>query len=192
MEKYLDLRIIKTREQLYKALFESLQDQTHNLDKIKVLDICSKADVSAITFYKHFKNSSELIESAIKDQIGNRLPIPLKMKPHNLKQLLIYLINFLSQYFKENKLIIINTFIYCSNKGFKDTYLDIFIKILIFYTKQEILLIYKNEENISINIWSEFIIGGLFYLFVNRIIKNRTIENNIILSNINSMNCYFK
>lgn len=192
MEHYLDLRIVKTRQELYQALFENLKDQSHNLEKIKVLDICQKADVSAITFYKHFKNSSQLIKEAIKDQIENRLPIPSKLKPHNLKQLIIYLLDFFSNYFTNNKEIILNCVIYCSLKGYKNTYLDILLKLVIYYVKKELTSIFKDTDNISINIWSEFIVGGLFYLFAVRTVNKKTIDNNVIFNNIKLMNYYLK
>lgn len=152
MEHYLDQRILKTKQELYQALFESLKDKSHNCEKIKVLELCQKADVSAITFYKHFDNSAQLISEAIKDQIENSLPIPLKLKPHGLNQLVIYLLDFFSNYFSSNKEIIINSVIYCSLKGYKNTYLDILLKIIVYYVKKEITLIYKHLNNISINI----------------------------------------
>lgn len=181
MAENLDLRIIKTRRLLIDALFELLKNRLTN-HSLKVLDICKKANVTSMTFYSHFKNKVKLLEYAIKDQLENKFPIPIKLKPHNMKQLIIYLINFMSNFCIQNKVLITNCYVTGNKYGFENTYLDLFLKTIQNYTFQELRFIYKNETNIVLNMWTEMITGALFNLFISRTIKNRLIENNNVFN----------
>lgn len=60
-----DLRIIKTKKNLYSALINLMQEKT--FEDIKVLDICSKSLTNRSTFYDHFNDKYELLSSLIKD-----------------------------------------------------------------------------------------------------------------------------
>lgn len=53
-----DLRIIKTKEALRKAMVHLLTEKT--FEKISVQDICEKAKVHRTTLYKHFADKYEL------------------------------------------------------------------------------------------------------------------------------------
>ena len=186
MEHNLDLRIVKTRRLLVDALFELLKNQTYN-SSLKVLDICKKANVTYMTFYSHFNNKVKLLEYAIKDQIQNSLPIPIKLKPHNLKQLINYLINFLSNFCYQNKILITNCYTIGNKYGFANNYLDLFFKIFQNYTFLELRFIYKNETNIALNMWTQMLTGALFNLFITRCVNNKIIENNIVFNYTSKM-----
>lgn len=69
MEKE-DLRVVRTRYLLCKALFELLE--TTPFEKISVIDICSKAMVHRATFYNHFEDKEHLLEYSI-DEIKEEL-----------------------------------------------------------------------------------------------------------------------
>lgn len=64
MEKT-DLRIIKTKNNLYNALIDLMKDKS--FEEIKVSDICSKALINRSTFYAHYEDKYELLEDCIKD-----------------------------------------------------------------------------------------------------------------------------
>lgn len=59
-----DLRVIKTKKNLYEALIDLLKDKS--FETIKVSDICEKANVNRSTFYDHFTDKYELLEDMIK------------------------------------------------------------------------------------------------------------------------------
>lgn len=59
----MDQRIEKTYDNLQKAMRSLLGDFTW--DKINVQMLCSKADVSRTTFYSHFKNKDDLLDSLL-------------------------------------------------------------------------------------------------------------------------------
>ncbi len=65
MAKKVDLRIIKTKKNLYEGLLNLMKEKT--FEEIKVSDICSEALTNRSTFYDHFSDKYELLDSLIKD-----------------------------------------------------------------------------------------------------------------------------
>ncbi|ASJ20133.1 TetR family transcriptional regulator [Brachyspira hampsonii] len=60
-----DLRIIKTQKLLKDSLLELLKN--NSLKDISVTEICEHALVNRVTFYDHFNNKEELLNSIIDD-----------------------------------------------------------------------------------------------------------------------------
>lgn len=60
-----DLRIIRTKKFLYEALIILLKEKP--FEEIKVSDICEKALINRSTFYAHYSDKYELLDSFIKD-----------------------------------------------------------------------------------------------------------------------------
>ncbi len=65
MKKKEDLRIIKTKKSLYDGLVKIMRKKP--FESIKVLEICEVALVNRSTFYDHFTDKYELLESMIRD-----------------------------------------------------------------------------------------------------------------------------
>ncbi len=65
MAKKIDLRIIKTKKNLYESLLTLMKEKT--FEEIKVSDICSAALTNRSTFYDHFSDKYELLDSLIND-----------------------------------------------------------------------------------------------------------------------------
>ncbi len=65
MKKKEDLRIIKTKRNLYEALLSLMKDNT--FESIKVSDICTLALTNRSTFYDHFNDKYELLQGLIED-----------------------------------------------------------------------------------------------------------------------------
>ena len=63
MDKKIDLRIIKTKNNLYQTLIKLMSDRP--FEEIKVSDICEKALVNRSTFYSHYSDKYELLSSYI-------------------------------------------------------------------------------------------------------------------------------
>jgi len=70
-----DLRIIKTKKNLYEGLLSIMREKT--FEEIKVSDICQVSLVNRSTFYDHFTDKYELFDSLIKD-LENELTQKLK------------------------------------------------------------------------------------------------------------------
>ena len=60
-----DLRIRKTKATLYKTYLDLITQKDY--DKIKISDICKKANINRSTFYDHFKDKEELASSLLMD-----------------------------------------------------------------------------------------------------------------------------
>lgn len=60
-----DLRVIKTKRNLYGSLLLNMKDKP--FEEIKVRDICEKALVNRSTFYTHFEDKYDLLYSLIQD-----------------------------------------------------------------------------------------------------------------------------
>ena len=74
MNKKTDLRVIKTKNNLYQTLIELMSDMP--FEEIKFSDICEKALVNRSTFYSHYSDKYELLSSYIdtlKDSLEKEL-----------------------------------------------------------------------------------------------------------------------
>lgn len=61
---YMDKRIRKTNQALYKGLTLLLQEKNYN--KITIEDLIQASNISRSTFYSHFKTKDDVLESIIK------------------------------------------------------------------------------------------------------------------------------
>ena len=65
MEKKIDLRIIKTKKNIYDAFISLMSEKT--FEEIKVSEICDRALINRSTFYSHFDDKYTLFDSLISD-----------------------------------------------------------------------------------------------------------------------------
>ncbi len=99
-----DLRITKTKKNLYNGLLMLMKENT--FEEIKVSDICSIALVNRSTFYDHFDDKYELLESLIKDLKEDLIQ---KLKENrqidNAREYYIEMIKLLMDHTKDNIMI---------------------------------------------------------------------------------------
>jgi AcrR family transcriptional regulator len=60
-----DRRVRRTRELLRRALFSLIQEQGY--DRITVQDLLDRADIGRSTFYAHYRDKDDLLQSAFED-----------------------------------------------------------------------------------------------------------------------------
>jgi AcrR family transcriptional regulator len=60
-----DRRVRRTRELLRRALFSLIQEQGYN--RITVQDLLDRADIGRSTFYAHYRDKDDLLQSAFED-----------------------------------------------------------------------------------------------------------------------------
>lgn len=65
MEMSTDLRILKTRKNIYDAFMQLMSSKS--FEEIKVNEICEKALINRSTFYAHFEDKYVLLDSLIND-----------------------------------------------------------------------------------------------------------------------------
>jgi len=98
----LDLRVVKTRKNLYTALLELMKEKT--FEEIKVLDICNHALINRSTFYAHYNDKYELLADLIED-LKNSLASELKKNKNisNTREYYLEMIKLFLAHIKENK-----------------------------------------------------------------------------------------
>lgn len=101
MAKKEDLRITKTKRSLYNGLLILMKEKV--FEEIKVSDICSVALINRSTFYDHFDDKYELLESLITD-LKQDLTEKLQENKNyeTAKEYYIEMIKILIEHTKEN------------------------------------------------------------------------------------------
>ena len=106
MNKKTDLRVIKTKNNLYQTLIELMSDMP--FEEIKVSDICDKALVNRSTFYSHYSDKYELLSSYIdtlKDSLEKELEKNTSIK--NTKEYYLEMISLFLDHVSEKREIYI-------------------------------------------------------------------------------------
>ena len=101
MKKKEDLRVRKTKANLYKSLLQLMEERT--FEEIKVIDICKTSMINRSTFYDHFNDKYELLASLIEDlkeEIAEHLNV--KKETTSIKEYYLELIKLLSEYIEKN------------------------------------------------------------------------------------------
>lgn len=76
----MDKRSIRTRKWLHEALLDLLKEKS--FDAITIQDITRKADIARMTFYRHFQDKDELLQSCTKQFLDGIQPL-LKSPLHS-------------------------------------------------------------------------------------------------------------
>lgn len=152
-----DLRVVRTRKLLCKALFELLEEVP--FDKISVTDICDKAMVHRATFYNHFESKEHLLEYAI-DELKEGLfsAVIEKEKYASSKDMYMSLVSNVIDFASENKpkiLLVLKQNSYEKIMGLLLTTIRRSVKYLL--SKNE----YNEEYTLPKNILIDFLSGGI-------------------------------
>jgi len=154
-----DLRILKTKAQIYRTLNDLLKENT--FDEIKVSDICKKSLINRSTFYDHYQDKNDLLNKYIEDKKEEIKELLKDKKNYNeiIKELLTYI--------DDNKELIIKL----KNTRIK----DIIIESILVNTN-------NNIENIF---YSSAIVNTIFYYLLNEKTFNKTEIQNILKKLLN-------
>lgn len=102
MKKKTDLRIVKTHKSLYEALIQLLEEKEY--EEIKVSDLCEKAMVNRSTFYAHFSDKYDLLDSFIRDLKQSLIDeLNKNNKINSAKEYYMELIKLFINHIDENK-----------------------------------------------------------------------------------------
>lgn len=166
----LDERIIKTKIALSGAIFEIMKMKT----TVKVLDICKQADITPMTYYHHFGNKNQLLAFAIKNQFENKMPIPIKLKPQNLRQLIAYVIKIYSEFISDNSQLINVSCDKIMKQKYQDSYIETLINLSCEWIANEVCLLSQGYDVMTINILSNFITYGILLSLIKRFMANQS------------------
>lgn len=175
-----DLRIIKTQKLLKDSLLELLK--SNSLKDISVTEICEHALVNRVTFYDHFNNKEELLNSII-DDIKEDIIKELKKDnsiydfKKNYRKILEKVINYFDdnrQYFNVSLIDYNNTLLFVSS----------LYKIFLEYLDETM----KGENAENTKVISQFFSGALVSVILcwvkddnNKKIKKEDLLNNICI-----------
>ncbi len=79
----MDRRIKRTRQAVFNAVLELLVEK--DTDKITVLELCSRADINKSTFYLHYKNIEDCLESCFKTIMDGVINISKRIDYEQMK-----------------------------------------------------------------------------------------------------------
>ena len=133
-----DLRAVRTRKMLSKALFEMLTEQP--IEKINVNDICDRAMVHRTTFYKHFESKFHLLTFAIGELRDSIVSKCLKDDYDNEKSFYLALASNVLDFVDEKRTFLINII---------DNIKSSDITLQIMETMQQNIKYILNEKNAS-------------------------------------------
>ena len=105
MQKKEDLRIKKTKRNLYQALIELLEEKP--FEEIKTKEICEKSYTNRSTFYDHFSSKYDLLQGLLlekKDEYEQQI-INKNKTNMTTKEYYMTIINILFSHLEENKYI---------------------------------------------------------------------------------------
>lgn len=102
----IDVRVIRTFNQLTEALFRLLAKKS--FDEITVLEICNEADVHRATFYKHFIDKFDFLNSCLQMKLS-RLKLNIENDDYSselMRRSCLIMIEQVFDFVEENYLII--------------------------------------------------------------------------------------
>ena len=155
MEK-IDLRIIKTKNNLYNALLELMKEKS--FEEIKVSDICSKALINRSTFYSHYEDKYELLEDCIqdlKDSLSNELSKNTSI--NSTKEYYLEMIKLFLNHIEEKRDSYLAIAINNRNSILTDILYDVINKDIINHLKDY----YDKEKEVPLTIVANFYLGAV-------------------------------
>lgn len=150
-----DLRVIKTKNNLYNTLVELMKEK--QFEEIKVSDICNHALVNRSTFYAHYNDKYELLEEYIK-VLKESFTKELEKNKNisNTKEYYMEMIKILLDHVEDKKEIYSSIMINNRNSMTMDIIYDVL--------NQDITNRLKNEtiKEIPSDIMAKFYLGAIF------------------------------
>ena len=190
--KKIDLRIIKTKRNLYEALLSLMKDKefedikvndiciktqkllyetllklmkNNSFEEIKVSDICNKALINRSTFYSHYEDKYELFTDLI-DYFKNELKEELYKNNNikNIKEYYIELINLFLTYIEKRQNEFLSIIINNRNSIIIDILYDTISEEVNKHIKEYNKIYFKNIPN---ELSSKFYLGGVVSVSIN-------------------------
>ena len=177
MKKKEDLRILKTKASLYRGLM-TLMKKKH-FEDIKISEICSISLINRSTFYDHFNDKYELIQSLMNDMKNElTLSLNLNIKSDNIKDYYIEVIRILLEHIDDNKNIYVSVSKINSNSIARDMMTDAVIDSV----TKEIDTNFINESNISTKSIVLFYASGVINVIIDNLNNSKNFDKDSILN----------
>lgn len=159
MHKKEDLRIVKTKKNLYEALILLMKEK--NFEEIKVSDICEKSMINRSTFYDHFEDKYELLDSLIKG-LENELTMKLgeNDQSNHPKQYFMKMIDLFFAHVRD-KLTIYNLILAKNNNGIV---MDMVYQACLREVKEYIEKQSNLKQDIPADVIASFYVSGVIHI----------------------------
>lgn len=180
MRKKEDLRVTKTKKNLYDGLITIMKDKT--FEEIRVSDICSVSLTNRSTFYDHFTDKYELLASLIKD-LENELTLKLTENKNleTAKEYYLKMIELLFDHISENIHIYSSVIKKNNNSIASDMFRDTLQKDVEKFLKTKL----PNEINTPIEVITTFYVSAVIEVCLLYIKEPNKYKKEDILNYIN-------
>lgn len=176
MQDKIDLRIIKTKKNIYET-FENLMKNS-SFEEIKVSDICAKAMINRSTFYAHYNDKYELLEEYI-NNMKNLIRKELEKNTNitNSKEYYLEMIKLLLDHIELKRDTFAAIMINNKNSITMDILYDVIDKDIIKQIKSNS----EHEETIvPIDIISRFYLGAVISICTEWIVSKKYTKEEIL------------
>ncbi len=182
MKKKEDLRILKTKASLYRALMSLMKKKT--FEDIKISEICSTSLINRSTFYDHFSDKYELIQSLMEDMREELIEsLDINIKTDNIKEYYMELIKVLLDHIEDNKDIYLAMIKINSNSIARDMMTDAIISS----ATKEIDNKFINQTDIPTKTIVLFYANGIINVIIEELNNSKNFDKNKLLFVINEL-----
>lgn len=184
MRKKEDLRIRKTKANLYRALLQLMEEKT--FEDIKVIDICKTSMINRSTFYDHFNDKYELLASLIEDlktELVEHLDVEIEV--NSVKEYYIELLKLLLDYIDKN----ISTYssIAIIKKNNNSIAFDMMFDASLEAVTKRLKEHYINKSNIPIEVIALFYVSGVTKICTEAIKDTKEFDPKKIISYLEAL-----
>lgn len=179
MKKKEDLRIIKTKASLYRGLMELMKKNT--FESIKISDICSTSLINRSTFYDHFNDKFELLQSLINEMNYDLIDsLPVSCHNENIKEYYMDVIKVLLEHVDKHKMVYSAVVKINSNSIAKDMLIDTLLNTI----TEEVDQNFINESGISTKTLVSFYTSGIMNIILDELIDPSKFDKDIIYNTL--------
>lgn len=179
MRKKEDLRIQKTKSTLYRGLIELMKNES--FEDIKVSNICNKAKINRSTFYDHFADKYELLQSLMDDlKIELEESLEVTKETTTIKEYYIETVDLLLSHVTDNINIYSSVIKNNKNSIAHDMMVDSVIKFVNNYINEN----YINESSIPTEKLVQFYASGVIAVIFDEMKNPATFNKDNIVNYI--------
>lgn len=182
MRKKEDLRILKTKACLYRGLMNLMK--TKPFEDIKISEICKESLINRSTFYDHFNDKYELIESLMNDMRKELVEkLNKSIKTNNIKEYYIELMKILLDHIKSNIDIYSSAIKINSNSIAR----DMMTEVVITSATKEIDERYENKSDIPTKTIVLYYASGIINIIIESINNKKQFDTKELIHIIDEL-----
>ena len=177
MKQKEDLRITKTKNNLYNTLIQLMRNNT--FESIKVSDICNKALVNRSTFYAHYNDKYDLLIDLI-NNTKEALLLDLSKNEHivNTKEYYIKMIEIILEHIENEKMTFYSILKSNENSVIIDILLDVTVKDI----NKRIEIDNVNKGNIPTDVYVSYYLGAVSGVIIQWLKSNNKYKKEDIIN----------